>query len=57
MHVVAVADLNVSRARSQLKMASWPDAQYGASSLDDAAKAGRTFLTEDAEAMIALPGD
>jgi predicted homoserine dehydrogenase-like protein len=56
MHVVAVADLNVSRARSQLKMASWPDAQYGASSLEDAAKSGRTFLTEDAETMIAFPG-
>ena len=26
MHVVAVADLNVGRARSQLKSASWPEA-------------------------------
>src|SRR5215203_6059847 len=43
MHVVAVADLNVARARSQLKSASWPQAQYGAASLDDA------------EAMIADP--
>src|SRR3954454_16321327 len=55
MHVVAVADLNVARARSQLKSASWPEAQYGAASLDDAAKSGRTFLTDDAEAMIADP--
>jgi predicted homoserine dehydrogenase-like protein len=54
-HVVAVADLNPSRARSQLKMASWPEAQYGAASLDDAARSGRTFLTDDTEAMIAHP--
>ena len=56
MHVVAVADLNVSRARSQLAMASWPAEQYGAASLDDAAKSGKTFLTDDAEAMIAHSG-
>src|SRR5215213_7286903 len=55
MHVLAVADLNVARARSQLKSASWPQAQYGAASLDDAARSGRTFLTDDAEAMIADP--
>jgi predicted homoserine dehydrogenase-like protein len=56
MHVVAVADLNVARARSQLKMASWPEAQYGASSLDDALKTGKTYLTSETEAMIAHPG-
>ena len=55
MHVVAVADLNVDRARSQLKMASWPDEQAGAASLDDALRSGRTFLTDDTEAMIAHP--
>ena len=56
MHVVAVADLNVARARSQLAMASWPKEQFGATSLDDAVKSGRTFLTDDTEAMIAHPG-
>ena len=55
MHVVAVADLNVARARSQLKMASWPEAQFAATSLDDAVKTGRTCLTDDTEAMIADP--
>lgn len=56
MHVVAVADLNVSRAKSQLRMASWPDEQSAATSLDDAVKTGRTLLTDDTEAMIAHPG-
>ncbi|WP_375460360.1 NAD(P)H-dependent oxidoreductase [uncultured Enterovirga sp.] len=55
MHVVAIADLNVERAKSQLRMASWPDEQSAATSLDDAVKSGRTFLTNDTEAMIAHP--
>ena len=55
MHVVAVADLNVPRARSQLKMASWPDEQSQAASLEDAVRSGKTFLTDDTEAMIADP--
>ncbi|MGE8941407.1 NAD(P)H-dependent oxidoreductase [Leptospira interrogans] len=56
MHVVAVADLNVARARSQLTMASWPAEQFEATSFDDAIKSGKTFITDDSEAMIAHPG-
>ncbi|HKH34333.1 MAG TPA: Gfo/Idh/MocA family oxidoreductase [Beijerinckiaceae bacterium] len=55
MHVVAVADLNVPRARSQLAMASWPEAQYGAASLDHAVQSGKTYVSDDTEAMIAHP--
>lgn len=55
MHVVAVADLNVSRARSQLAMASWPTEQAQATSIEDALKSGRTFLTDDTLAMIEHP--
>jgi len=55
MHVAAVADLNIPRAQSQLKMASWPEEQYGASSIDDALKTGKTFLTDDAESIIRHP--
>jgi predicted homoserine dehydrogenase-like protein len=55
MHVVAVADLNIPRARSQLTMASWPQEQFGANSLEDALKSGKTFLTDNTEAMIAHP--
>ena len=38
LHVAGVADLDVARARSQLKTAGWPDAAYAAASLDDAHK-------------------
>ena len=55
MHVVAVADLNVQRARSQFATAGWPAEQFGAASLDDAAKQRSTHVTADAAAMIAHP--
>ena len=55
MHVVAVADLDVGRARSQLKTAGWPDETFAASSLVDAHKKRTTFVTDDAEALIAGP--
>ena len=53
LHVVAVADLNVERARQQLAIAGWPAEQFSASSLGDAAKQRSTHVTADAAAMIA----
>ena len=55
LHVVAVADLNVERARSQLATAGWPAEQFAAASLGDAVKLRRTHVTPDAAAMIAHP--
>src|SRR6187549_2070174 len=55
MHIVAVADLDGGRARSQLKTAGWPDESYAASSRADAHKRRTTFVTDDAEALIADP--
>ena len=55
MHVVAVADLDVARARNQLSTAGWPAALYAATSLDDAHAKRATFITDDADAMIADP--
>jgi predicted homoserine dehydrogenase-like protein len=55
IHVVAVADLDVGRARSQLAAAGWPQAAYGAASLADAHRTRATFLTDDAVTMIADP--
>src|SRR3954451_7509289 len=56
LHVVAVADLSVERARSQLANAGWPVEQFAALSLGDAAKGGGTHITADATAVIAHPG-
>ena len=53
MHIVAVVDLDVGRARNQLKTAGWPNESYTASSRADAHKRRTTFVTDDAEAVIA----
>ncbi|HET9716915.1 MAG TPA: SAF domain-containing protein [Pseudolabrys sp.] len=55
MHVLAVADLDVPRARNQLRTAGWPDDQYAGRSVADAHKHRTTFVTDDAEALIADP--
>src|SRR2546421_9035714 len=55
LHVVAVADLNVERAKSQLTTAGWPAEQFASGSLGDAIKGRRTHVTADAEALIAFP--
>ena len=55
MHVVAVADLDVGRARNQLRSAGWDEAAYAAVSLADAFKQRRTHVTADAEALAAFP--
>jgi predicted homoserine dehydrogenase-like protein len=56
LHVVAVADLNVERARSQLASAGWPVEQYSAASFDDAVKQRATHVTAGAEQLIQCPG-
>src|SRR5437899_3890800 len=55
MHVVGVADLDVSRARSQLKTAGWPDETYAAGSFADAHKKRTTFVTDNVGALVADP--
>src|SRR5262249_3781761 len=55
LHVVAVADLDVGRARAQLRSAGWDEAAYAAPSLGDALKGRRTHITADAQALIAFP--
>jgi predicted homoserine dehydrogenase-like protein len=55
LHVVGVADLDVSRARSQLQTAGWPETAYAAGSLDDAHRTRATFVTDDAIALIDDP--
>ena len=55
MHIVGVADLDVARARRQLDSAGWDMPAVAATSLGDAAKSRRTHVTDDADALIALP--
>jgi predicted homoserine dehydrogenase-like protein len=56
MHLVAVADLNVARARAQLRSAGWADEAFATTSLGDACQRGTTCVTADTEALFACPG-
>src|SRR6185295_6740584 len=55
LHVVGVADLNVERARGQLKSAGWPAEAFAAPSLGDAIKRRGLNVTAEALALIACP--
>ncbi|OLE35076.1 MAG: hypothetical protein AUG48_11805 [Actinobacteria bacterium 13_1_20CM_3_68_9] len=56
LHVVAIADLSIPRARAALHRARWPDDRAAAPSCARALATGDTYLTEDADAMIAADG-
>ncbi len=56
LHVVALVDLDVGRARNQLRAAGWDEAAFAAASPDDALKRQGTHVTADADAVLACPG-
>jgi predicted homoserine dehydrogenase-like protein len=55
MHLAGLADLMPQRARDRLREVGWPKEQAVAKSLADALAGGRTFVTDDARAIIANP--
>lgn len=55
LHVVGIADLDVTRARNQLAAAGWDQARYAAACLADALRTGGTHVGPDAAALIAVP--
>jgi predicted homoserine dehydrogenase-like protein len=55
LHVVGVADLDPTRARSQLTTACWPAERYAAASIDEALKDRSTFVTDDGGSLVAHP--
>ena len=56
LHIVAIADLSLQRARDSLVRTGWEPERASARSVDDAAREGTTYLTEDAMALIAADG-
>ncbi len=56
VHVLAVADLSVPRAREALRNTGWEEEQISAASFAEALTSGATHITEDAEALIAADG-
>ncbi len=55
IHILAVADLAPDRARASLARVGWEAGRFAAASLDDAAKSGTTFITDDVQHAIAHP--
>jgi predicted homoserine dehydrogenase-like protein len=55
LRILAVADLDPARARASLERVGWSPDRFGARSLDEAARTGATFVTEDAARAIAHP--
>jgi predicted homoserine dehydrogenase-like protein len=55
MHVAGVADLDVARARAQLRTAGWDAAAFAATSHAEALKTGGTHVGADAQALIERP--
>ncbi len=56
MHVMGIADLDVARAKASTARVGWPAERVAAASFAAALRDGTTFVTDDAEAMIAADG-
>jgi predicted homoserine dehydrogenase-like protein len=56
MHVMGIADLDVTRARAATARVDWPAERASATSFAGAIRDGTTFITDDAEALIAADG-
>jgi predicted homoserine dehydrogenase-like protein len=55
VHIVGIADLTPSAARTNLDRAGWKPEQYGAASLDAALAQATTHLSDDWEALVRHP--
>lgn len=53
VHLVGLADLSPARAKEALKKVGWRADQYAATSWDSARKNGSTYITDNADEMIA----
>lgn len=55
MHIVGIADLDVGKARASLARVGWPEERYGARTLGDAVKTGKTCVLDNAAALADCP--
>jgi predicted homoserine dehydrogenase-like protein len=56
LHLLGIADLDLSRARANCRATGWSDEQVAAASFSQALENGASHLTESAEALIAADG-
>jgi predicted homoserine dehydrogenase-like protein len=55
IHLIGVVDLSPATARSNLEFVGWAPERFDAPSLDAAAKSGKTFVGDNAAALVAHP--
>ena len=55
VQIIAIADLCVATARSNLQLVGWPEAALQARSPDEARQTGRIYISEDAHELISCP--
>ena len=55
IHIIGIADLNPSNARSNLAYVGWSAEKYAATSLNDAVKTGTSFVGDDWQALVSHP--
>src|SRR3546814_10991291 len=55
-HILGIADLDVPRARDQLRHIGWEAERYAATGFADALRPGSTFVPDAAEALIRAAG-
>lgn len=55
IHLVGIAELNISRAFDNLKRTLWNDEQVNAKSFEEAYKTGKTFVCGSADDLISSP--
>ena len=55
LHIVAVADLDVARARASFKRVFWPEERYAARTMTEAVETGATCILDDTAALLAFP--
>jgi predicted homoserine dehydrogenase-like protein len=53
IHLTGVADLSPARAHEAMRRVGWADERFAARSFEEAAKTASTFVTDDAESLIA----
>jgi predicted homoserine dehydrogenase-like protein len=53
LHITAICDLSPARARQSLARVGWSPESYTASSVEDAIATGKSYIADDAEALIA----
>jgi predicted homoserine dehydrogenase-like protein len=56
LHVLAIADLDVERARRQMTTTGWESEQFSATSPAKALSEGSTYITDDADEVINAGG-